>query len=300
MCKDRKQNKRGNRPQDNLTDTCRQNTVRGPKFTVKVWCLILVAVTSYTTGSAQGNNARLDANALVHQMVAAYRSFQTLQENSETKFVKTNGAEFIQTTTIKYERPNLVYVEAHDPMQGSVLMYCNGRSAVIYSGKQNIYMQRTAAPTIVGSLEVMSKASKVMIGLPQDQMLSPLSFLAAKRMPVEAANFRYVKTEVIAGKRVALVAAVAELNWLKALFPVSVPVTFQKREIMLWIDLNTRLLVRASCDFIWIIEAGNNPEPGRMRFVETHYNVIPNAPLREEDFNIIPPKGAQEVFSTAR
>jgi hypothetical protein len=296
----RKPSRRGNRHQDNLTDMCQRNRVSRLKFRVSLWCFIVVALIASTTEDTQADNARLDANALVRQMVAAYQSFQTLQESSETKFVRTNGAEFIQTTTLKYKRPNLIYAESRDPMQGTLIMSSNGRLATFYSGKQNAYTQRNAAPTFIGTLYVISNASKAMIGAPQNQILSPLSFLTAKHMPVEAGNYRYVKTEVIEGKRVALVAADADPNWLKTLFPTSTQITFQKRNVLLWIDTNTRLLVRESVDFMWTVEAGANPGSGRIRFAETHRNVIPNAPLRDEDFNIAPPKGAEEVFPAVR
>jgi hypothetical protein len=149
-------------------------------------------------------------------------------------------------------------------------------------------------------MTIFSHASVAMTGLPQNQMLSPLSFLAAKRMPVEAGDYHYVKTDVVDGKRVALIAAVADTNWLKTLFPISTQVAFQKRDILLWIDTNTGLLVRASCDLVWYVGNGNQRGPGRMHSAETHHNVIPNAPLRDEDFNVASPKGAEEAFPAVR
>jgi outer membrane lipoprotein-sorting protein len=255
---------------------------------------LLLTVTAQVGVVAQGIPSPVNANSLVRQMVANYQSYQTLQEVSEARFVDFQGHEVVQTLQLKYKRPNLLYLETHDPVQGTTLTYSNGHLATFFLGRENIYTHRTAPGTISQTLAVLSDASEAMTHVPQNQVLSPLSFLAAKRLPVEAANYRYVKTETVEGHRVALVTAVADLGWLKSLFPANVKVTYQKRDISLWIDLNTKLLVRAKCDLIWMKGAKDSSIPGRLTMVETHRNVTPNVPLRDEDFNIAPPKGSLE------
>jgi outer membrane lipoprotein-sorting protein len=264
----------------------------------RIWRLLLLTLTLLTltlqtVANAQASKPVLDANALVRQMIVQYQTVQTLQEESESRFTNSKGEEFIQTTLLKYKRPNLIYLETHDPRQGTMLTYSNGRLATFYCGKENIYARRTAAPNFVGTLDEISKTSLAMIGVPQNQVLSPLSFLMARRMPAEASNFHYVKTEMLEGKRVALVTSLADPMWLKVLFPSRAAPAFQKREVSLWIDLNTRLLVRASFDLIW---RSDNGVVGRLHFVETHRNIRPNTPLRDEDFNVTPPRGAEEKF----
>jgi outer membrane lipoprotein-sorting protein len=298
MCKHGKLSRWDDRRQERLTNIHRRNTAFRSRHCVRIWCLISVKIAFHTAAFAQTEAAPVDANALVGQMVVNYQSLQTLQEDAENRFLDDQGNELIQTAQLKYKRPNLIYLETRDPKNGTLLTYSNGRLATFYSGKQNSYMHRNAAASIIGTLAVMSRASMAVIGMPQTQVLNPLSFLGAKRRPVEATHYRYVKTVILEGKRVALIAAVADPDWINFLYPAYMHVALQKREILLWIDLNTKFLVRSSCDIVLTLVLGGKDVSGRIRFVETHRHVTPNVSLRDEDFDIAPPKGAEEIFPT--
>src|SRR5579871_4434019 len=213
-----------------------------------VIALFVVAGTRVPTHAAPTD---VDANALVRQMVARYQSIQSLSEASSADVTIGPGQDYIQETTLKFKRPNLLLLQTQDPAQGTAVSCCDGRFTTYYSGRINRFMHQVAPSAIVQVVRDVSKAATQLTGLPQNQVLNPLSFLSASGMPNEAKSFHYVKTVTIDGHRAALVTATADSNWLKSNFPAGAEVKFQKRELSLWIDLDSKLLLRAAGSLAW-------------------------------------------------
>jgi outer membrane lipoprotein-sorting protein len=258
---------------------------------------LMILLCAVTCTAANSIPPVMDANALV---ILTYQKAQSFTETSESRIVSSSHQEFFQTSKLTYKRPNLLLILSTDPKQGTFQSVCDGSTATFYSGKLNLFMRRNAPATVGDVLVSVSRSSDDLVSSPQIGMLSPTSFLVAKGMPNEAKTFHYVSTQTIEGHRAALVKATADPVWLKSLFPKHYLVTFQHKEISLWIDLDTKLLVRASCDITWQIQTEHNPISGNLTFNETHTHLAINAPLRDEIFNFVPPKGAIEKFPETR
>jgi outer membrane lipoprotein-sorting protein len=238
----------------------------------------------------------INANNLVREMLANYQSANSFSETSECTIINRDGQEYIQKTQLKYKRPNLLYLETHDPIQGTLVSSCDGHIATFYTGSQNIYTHVTAPSTVALAVKDISTASERLIRTPQFQILSPLSFLSGKGKPQEAKDFQFVRMEPLEGRRVALITAQADPSWLTSMAPRFVQVKFHNSRISLWIDPVSKILVRASCDLQWETTMDNHKEPGAIRFVETHRDTKINALVRDEEFRFVPPKEAQEKF----
>lgn len=259
----------------------------------------------FAQGAGRSADQNPDANSLVKRMISLYQNAQTLQETTESKIFQTNGQQFVQSSSLKYKRPNLLMFTLQDPNMGSMVYSSNGKTITVYSGKQNIFTKRTApknAPEIAG---VLSRTSMELTGVGQDQMLSPLEFFGTRGMPKEAKTFRYVGTKSIEGHKTYQLNGQIDMDWLHNLMPDS-RITPVRRDVVLLIDTQTNLLVRASLVATWKVEAlgqGDSALLAAQRgfaFEETHRGTVLNAALRDQDFQFYPPKGAVEKFQDRR
>ncbi|MCS6775460.1 MAG: DUF2092 domain-containing protein [Chloroherpetonaceae bacterium] len=266
-------------------------------------CLIAtgsMTLASSAAGPALPAGSALDANALVRRMVAAYRKAQTIQENTEARMVMPDGSSFIQSGAIKWRRPNQVYIYSQDPQQGTMHVYSDGRLITVYSQRQNIFTNRNAMPDLQGTMRVVTKAAQDAFGVQFNQVLSPISFLLSDGMPREARSFRFAGEASVNGRRAYKVVGQADTAWMRNMVPDAtiVPV---KRNVALWIDAQTSLLLKASGDFAWKVTAADGmrleqPVTGGVFFEETHFNTRLNAPIEETAFRFRAPRGAKQLF----
>ena len=137
------------------------------------------------------------------------------------------------------------------------------------------------------------------------QMLSPISFLAAKDLPREVTNFRFKGEQTIRGHKTLFVSCQGNAQFLESMKPVKEAV-LEKGEFGLYIDPVTNLLVKAVGIIAWKVQLpaqGKQPaKVGRqiIIFEETHAGTVLNPPLKPEEFLFDPPKGAKEVFSESK
>lgn len=256
--------------------------------------LLCVPATTLRAGGAQ------DANALVRRMIAVYRNAQTIQENAEAKVLAPGGGMYIQTSSIKWKRPNLAYLFSQDPQQGTLQVFTDGKLITLYSQKQNIYTRRNAPPDLKGTLDVADKAAQDAFRIPISQVLNPISFLLSTGMPREAKSFRFAGETNLNGKRTFKVVGQAEPAWLQSIVP-QLKIVPVKRDVMLWIDAQSSLLLKAMGTFTWKVTAVNGtPLPkttmAGFMFEESHRGTLLNAPISEEDFRFKAPKGARQLF----
>lgn len=241
-----------------------------------------------------------DANTIVKKMVTAYKKATSIQDFAEATFATPGVSTYIQSSRLKWKSPNLIYFHSQDPRLGTLSMHSNGNTITLYMGKQNLFTRRNTTAKLQDTLVLADKASQESFGFQNSQILSPLSFMLSNGMPREASSFRYAGQTTLDGQRVHKVTALADLRWAKAMVPNAV-IEPAKREIVLWIDVKTNLLKKASGYFTWKVISVNKerlarPLAGGFRFEETHRDTILNAPIPDEEFRFTPPKGAKQLF----
>lgn len=275
----------------------------GPWLQRSLVCLITTGsmmLAGSATGPALPAGSVPDANALVRRMVATYRKAQTIQESTEARMMTPDGSNFIQSGAIKWRRPNQIYIYSQDPQQGTMHVYSDGRLITVYSQRQNIFTNRNAMPDLQGTMRVVTKAAQDAFGVQFHQVLSPISFLMSDGMPREARSFRFAGEASVNGRRAYKVMGQADTAWMRTMVPDAtiVPV---KRNVTLWIDTQTFLLLKASGDFSWRITVADGmrlerPVTGGVFFEETHFNTRLDAPIEETAFRFKAPRGAKQLF----
>lgn len=238
-------------------------------------------------------------------MIATYQSAQAFDETSEALIKGEGRSDYIQSTTLRFKQPNLLYLSSEDPSIGTYQGFCNGKTITVYSGTQNTYTKRNSPVSLRQTMSKLASAGQLLINVSIVQMLNPISFMSAKSMPDECKFFRFVRMDVVDGNKVAVVTGQADSDWL---LDVGVPkqTVFDRREITLWVDTSQHLLRRASCDLRWHVNLGKpssghaNVVVGNLNFVETHHASRVNPPLRDEDFFFVPPKGSVERYQDRR
>jgi len=265
-----------------------------------IGALSLLAPVRSGAGSASGP----DANALVRKMVAAYHAASTIQETAEAVIRTPERGEYLQTSSIKYKRPNLLVLETSDPVTGSIVCYANTRTLTVYSGKQNIFTKRTAPKSYARLIPLIEKTSAE-VRVPILQIFTPLSFLLAKGMPVEAQSFRYSGMAVVDGRKTYKVIGRATPDLMQKAAPAAY-LRPDKSEVTFFIDPRTNLLVKVKAVLVW---RATIPGRGKTRaqvfrtgyvLEETHRGTVLNAPIVDTAFVFAPPKGAVEIFQEAR
>lgn len=267
--------------------------------------LAIVPFLSVSTALAGGQKGRVgvDADAIVRRMLRAYQTAQSIQEVAEAKVTLFPNPEYIQTTAVKFKRPNLLLQTTQDPHGGTVDVYCNGKTLTVYSGKQNIFTKRTAPGSVPQTLNAMTLASKDLTGSDNTPILSPFSFLRAGKHLDEVKSMRFVREETLDGRRVYVLTGTADNDWLNALLPAK-NLQWQQRDISLWIDAETSLLRKSRCRLIGRVAGFRNGKQSYssfgLGFEEVHRDTVLNVPLRDEDFIFRQPKNAAEQFKSTR
>ncbi len=266
---------------------------------------LILAVAILSTPAASGRevttNRPVDANVLVRKMIAMYQGTQTLEEATEARVKEYGKSDYVQSTTLRFKRPNLIYLSSEDPAIGTYQGFCNGKTITVYSGTQNTYTKRNSPTDLRQTLGKFSAAGEYLMGVSIVQMLSSIDFIAAKTMPDECKNFQFIRNEILDGNRVTVVTGQANSGWL-ATMGAPKETVYARREVTLWIDTSRFLLRKASCDLQWRVNVGPTEKKSAqivlegIKFVETHRSTRVNTPLRDEDFFFIAPKGAVERF----
>ncbi len=244
-----------------------------------------------------------DANALVRKMIATYQAAKTIQESSEVNMTIPGAGLYFQTNAIKYKQPYFLALESTDPNTGTVAIYDNGSTVTVYSGKQNVYTKRTAPKNYAQTVALAEKVT-IELGVPSGQVVNPVSFLSAKGMPVEAASFRYLGTASVEGHPTYKVIGQGTTAFMQKVAPTK-NLTPEKRDIILYIDKRTNLLIRSELTLTWSAPTYQKGKPaGKLmtgyHYEETHRGITLNAPIADKEFVFNPPKGAKEIFQEAR
>lgn len=252
------------------------------------------------SGREVAANRGVDANTLVRRMIAMYQGAQTLEESTEAKVKEVGKADYVQATTLRFKRPNLIYLSSEDPAIGTYQGFCNGKNITVYSGTQNTYTKRNSPGDLRQTLGKFAAAGEALMGVSVVQMLSSIDFIAAKTMPEECKSFKFVRTDLLDGNKVMVVTGLADPAWLQTMGAPKQTV-YVRREVTLWIDTSRYLLRKASCDLQWRVSIGAqkgavDTMTGGIKFVETHRATRVNTPLRDEDFFFVAPRGAVERY----
>ena len=269
-------------------------------YTLVIICMNLLLQQSQAIAD-KNSGYTPNADTLVRKMVLTYQSAQTVQEKSEAKMQDLKGQEFYQTSTVKFRRPNLLYISSTDPKLGTYSVYCNGKTVTMYTGTQNIFTKRDAPINLRKTVQSLFATGMELLNIPVTQMLNPVSFMSADGLPDECKKYRYVREEAVDGRHVFVVSGQADPKWAMALMPVKDAVLI-RRNITLWIDSSRFVLLKASCDIIYSFEAPVKPGQqsrtltSNLRFTETHRDIALNVPIREETFFFQLPKGAVEKY----
>jgi outer membrane lipoprotein-sorting protein len=242
-----------------------------------------------------------DPVALVRTMIATYQSATTIQETSEAR-VNDGMAEYIQASSLKFKKPRLMIITSQDPQTGTLSTYVNAKTITIYSGKQNIYTKRTTPETLQATFALINRAAGESLGMQFIQIFNPASFLLAANGKLrEADGFRYVGKQAVDGHNTILIVGRANDALFQKLAP-EVKLTPEKRDVALWIDAQSNLLVRCRCLLTWLIAIpaqGTTPARSLRRGLvldEVHRDSRLNAPISDDEFRFTPPKESREVF----
>ena len=173
------------------------------RYCSSIWGIAIAAamlsfLTAVRPAETQGSP---DGADIVKRMVDIYHKAKTVQDTAEAKFLLLNGASYVQTNTVKFKQPNYVIITTQDPVGGTFTVYANGKTINVYSGKQNIFTRRNSPSDLKGTLTRVSEATVDTVNIPEDQMLSPLSFLNAGSLPKEAEGFKFVGYQNVLGHK---------------------------------------------------------------------------------------------------
>ena len=276
-----------------------------------IFTALTLFVTLSTTSGAQKNvpTGAVTGDQIIREMCKVYQSAETFQDRAEAKITNLNGPQYIQSNDIRFKRPNLIVIESRDPIQGTFYTYATGSLVTVYSGKQNIFMQRDCPPELPGTLKRINTTVRETIGVNIEQLLSPISFLSAKNGELtEGSNFKVVKKETLDGHEVYRLAAKAKESWFHKFIPANsqIKIVPDLRDIVLWVDVKSHLLVKAFATLTFhIILPKSAGTPSRqildgITFVETHSNTRINPSFQASDFSFRQPKNATQIYQTSR
>lgn len=236
-----------------------------------------------------------------------------MQETSLVRVVLSNGAQFEQTGTTRFERPNMVFEQSVDPVTGTLVVACDGRTVTVYSGKEDAYTRRTAPANLAGVMEASSRATQAVTGAATTQVLSPLSLALANGMPREAKSFRTAGSATVNGRKVVVVSAPADPAWLHAFVAASILASTEQgtasihtlpSQVVLWIDPATDELLKSRALLAWDLTvrsgAAQHSTAMKLVFEATHNGIQLNPDLPASGFQYRPPAGSREIFQETR
>jgi outer membrane lipoprotein-sorting protein len=233
-----------------------------------------------------------DGIAALKKAQAAYISLNSYSQTVSTTILTKVGSQQSvagQTSELRYQKPNRIFISVSSPQSGSVVTYNNGKEMLVYRGKINAYQKVTPKPTVKAYVTALREFG---IGT----MLDPLALLTGD--PVQSAFTSATakgsdvldgsKCKVVSGNIVPTLAGKAK----------SATATF-------WIDNATNLVHK-----IEIVTKGV-PATARMRVMENGkpvvktklitldstismsiQNIKVNPPLNDASFTFTPPAGA--------
>jgi outer membrane lipoprotein-sorting protein len=130
--------------------------------------------------SAQAATAQNGIPAL-KKVQAAYLGLNSYSQTVSTTLISrvaNRQAVAGQTSELRYQKPNRIYISVSSPESGSVVTYNNGKEMLVYRGKLNAYQKASAKPTVKAYVAALRAYG---IGT----MLDPLAFLTGD--PVQSA-----------------------------------------------------------------------------------------------------------------
>lgn len=276
------------------------------RFIVPVSFILLATI--FSIQSAHSGQKLTNANEIVRTMMRTYRNARTIRDVAQAKITQIGKTTYIQTNITKFRRPSSLLLQTEDPVGGTFTAYANERTLTIYSGRQNVYTRRNSGIDLQTTMKKISVATKDTVGVDQEQILSPISFVAAKQdMPEEAKNFRLIGVEKHKGRSAYRVRGEMNANWIQKLMP-SQSLILQSKSADLWIDTETFYLLRMTVEVIAStktermikLQGMNKPQKVTIfvgfKIDETHSETKLNTPLRDEDFKFIEPKGSVQLF----
>ena len=256
--------------------------------------------------AADAAPAAPDGNALVRKMVAVYQKANTLKADFEARIVQLGGSEYLQSGHLEFKRPLYISLYTTDPLAGSFQAITDPRTITVYGGQTNRYTKRNAPPTLREMLDSLEKSSAdVLEGQRSTQLFSPLSFMTASGMPREAQSFTYSGIEAIKGRKTYRVKGKMNENFLKTILGSSKVMPVQ-RDVTLWIDAQTSLILRTSSTLSWRVPLPVRPGEkqkygaGGIAFTETYSGQTINTPIADTVFHFVPPQGAEQRFQEGR
>lgn len=258
-------------------------------------CSVQIGTSALAAPQSKSRHKAPDPNEIVRQMVATYRRAASIQETSVAEFTPLQGTKLTQSNSLKYQRPNRLVLVSQDRNSGELAAYSNGSVLRLYSDTRKAYREEPAPSDLPGIVKAIGAMAKQLTGSGFDQTLNPISFLLTQGMPREGQNFLFLGTQMVTGHKTYMVTCVADAAWTKTLLP-NENLKPDIRQITLYIDVSTHLLLRAKVRMRWTQTIPAQDKTPAMTsaygftFDEIHYNTTLDRPLRPEEFSFTPPR----------
>jgi hypothetical protein len=258
-------------------------------------CSMQIGASALASPQNKSRHKAPDPNEIVRQMVATYRRATSIQETSVAEFTPLQGTKLTQSNSLKYQRPNRLVLISQDRNSGELAAYANGSVLRFYSDIRKAYREQPTPSDLPGIVTAIGAMANQLTGSGFDQTLNPVSFLLTKGMPREGQNFLFLGTQMVTGHKAYMVTCVADANWTKTLLP-NENLKPDIRQITLYIDVQTHLLLRAKVRLRWTQTIPAQDKTPAMTsaygftFDEIHYNTMLDRPLRPEEFSFTPPR----------
>lgn len=246
---------------------------------------------------------------IVLEMCRTYQNADSFQDRSEAKMTQLNGTQFIQTNLTRFKKPNMIVIESRDLSAGTFTTYASGTLITVFSGKQNVFMRNDSPKDLTGTFKRIQQTVLDTMGTNSDQVLSPMSFLIAKKgLPDEASELKLEGTEKVDGHQIYKVTGKASLHWFQKMIPANnrTKIIPDQRDVALWIDAQSHLLVKAAATLSFhVIYPKSGTQPATkvsdgIAFTETHSNTVINPTFTVADFTFKEPKNVKQIYPQIR
>lgn len=238
--------------------------------------------------------------ALKH-MLDSYRELKSLHMTSDTDVeIKLNQSPIKSTqfTTIRFLRqPARIKLSTRDTQTGTIELTVDGRNMYFYSGTDNAYQKRAFTGDLAQAAEKMDQYAY--------QILSPLAFQHGAGLPHGVTGLRYEGMKAIGTKKAHVISGRFSDEFVSQ-FGMSMQRMSEflrpgRSVFAIWLEKDTYLLLQSRVEFRW---NGSREETIRLPaakdphifFTEKVVQFIPNAALKENQFQFSAPAGAKEVF----
>jgi len=239
-----------------------------------------------------------DPTAMLSRCVKAYGAQETLYYQSEadvTVVLNKTPQQVHQSILIKLDRPGGQGMLAiKDPIKGTQLSTADARYVVDYEGATNRYIRRARQGSFRELLDHLDRL--------YPQLLSPITFLRVGSLAFEPGSARAEPESEVRGKPAFVVRVNLSASYLRefATRAFQKPLEPASREVTLWLDPATGLLLKSSLNLSWTGRVQNqagttvlfNPS---VSGTETTARFVPNPRFGAEEFRFLPPEKAREV-----